>query len=137
MQKGKQRYKRVGYKMDIMRQSACLVVNPIMVYNYGFLFYCTTVRQTSDSQWLRLFSFRRRCSKSVFMEPLFVVSHIACGGSIFGSCFPIEYLVESFLVLQGELINAFLMSCVCAESYRPDCDCMQNKRFSSRNGPCR
>ena len=27
--------------MDIMRQSACLVVNPITVYNYGFLFNCT------------------------------------------------------------------------------------------------
>ena len=56
------------------------------------------------------------------MEPLFIVSHIACGGSIFGSCFAIEYLAESFLVLQGELINALLMSCVCSESYRPDCN---------------
>ena len=26
--------------MDIMRQSACLVVNPITVYSYGFLFNC-------------------------------------------------------------------------------------------------
>ena len=37
------RYKRVGYNMDIMRQSACLVVNPITVDSYGFLFNCTTV----------------------------------------------------------------------------------------------
>ena len=43
------RYKRVGYKMDIMRQSACLVVNQITVYSYGFLFNCTTVGQVSDS----------------------------------------------------------------------------------------
>ena len=28
--------------MDIMGQSACLVVNPIMVYSYGFLFNYTT-----------------------------------------------------------------------------------------------
>ena len=35
--------------MDIMRQSACLFVNPIMVYSYGFLFNCTTVGQASDS----------------------------------------------------------------------------------------
>ena len=27
------RYKRVGYNMDIMRQSACLVVNPTTVYS--------------------------------------------------------------------------------------------------------
>ena len=43
------RYIRVGYNLDIMRQSACLVLNPITVYSYGFLFNCTTVGQTSDS----------------------------------------------------------------------------------------
>ena len=43
------RYIRVGYNLDIMRQSACLVVNPITVYSYGFLFNCTTVGQASDS----------------------------------------------------------------------------------------
>ena len=34
---------------DIMRQSACLVLNPITVYSYGFLFNCTMVGQASDS----------------------------------------------------------------------------------------
>ena len=43
------RYYRVGYNLDIMRQSACLVLNPITVYSYGFLFNCTTVGQASDS----------------------------------------------------------------------------------------
>ena len=43
------RYIRVGYNLDIMRQSACLVLNPITVYSYGFLFNCTTVCQASDS----------------------------------------------------------------------------------------
>ena len=42
------RYKRVGYNMDIMRQLACLVVNPITVYSYGFLFDCTMVGQALD-----------------------------------------------------------------------------------------
>ena len=37
------RYIRVGYNLDIMRQSACLVSNPITVYSYGFLFNCTAV----------------------------------------------------------------------------------------------
>ena len=36
------RYKNVGY-------IACLVLNPITVYSYGFLFNCTTVGQASDS----------------------------------------------------------------------------------------
>ena len=43
------RYIRVVYNLNIMRQSACLVLNPITVYSYGFLFNCTTVGQASDS----------------------------------------------------------------------------------------
>ena len=42
-------YVRVGYNLDILQQSACLVLNPIMVYSYGFLFNCMTVGQASDS----------------------------------------------------------------------------------------
>ena len=37
------RYIRVAYNLDIMRQSACQVLNPITVYSYGFLFNCRTV----------------------------------------------------------------------------------------------
>ena len=43
------RYKRVGYNMDIVRQSACLDANTIMVYSYGFLFNCTTEGQASPN----------------------------------------------------------------------------------------
>ena len=38
------RYKKVGYNLDITRQSACLVLNAIMIYSYDFL-YRTTVGQ--------------------------------------------------------------------------------------------
>ena len=37
------RYKKVGYDMFIIQQSGCLVVNPIIVYSYGFLFKYTMV----------------------------------------------------------------------------------------------
>ena len=43
------RYIRVGYNLDSMRQSACLVLNPITVYSYRFLFNCMTVGQAIDS----------------------------------------------------------------------------------------
>ena len=43
------RYKRIGYNMNIMRQSACLVFNPITVNNFASLFNCTPVGQASDS----------------------------------------------------------------------------------------
>ena len=35
--------------MDIMRQSACLIVNPITVHNYAILFNCTIVAHVLDS----------------------------------------------------------------------------------------
>ena len=43
------RFKRAGYTLDIMRQTACLVFNPIMVEGYAALFSCTTVVQVLDS----------------------------------------------------------------------------------------
>ena len=43
------RYIRVGYNLDIMRQSAFLVLNPITINSYCFLFNCTTIGQASDS----------------------------------------------------------------------------------------
>ena len=42
-------YKKVGYNLGVMRQSLYLVLNPIMVYSYGFLFNCTTAGQASAS----------------------------------------------------------------------------------------
>ena len=43
------RYKRIGYYINIMRQSACLVFNPITVNNFASLFNCTPVGRASDS----------------------------------------------------------------------------------------
>ena len=43
------RYKRIGYSMDIMLLTACLVVNPINVDGYTSLFNCTTAVRASDS----------------------------------------------------------------------------------------
>ena len=42
-------YIRVGNNLDIMRQSACLVLNPITDYSCGFLFNCTMVGQALGS----------------------------------------------------------------------------------------
>ena len=38
-----------GYYINIMRQSACLVFNPITVSNFASLFNCTPVGRASDS----------------------------------------------------------------------------------------
>ena len=43
------RYKRIGYNPYIMRQTACLVMNPIMVDDFDSLFNCTAVVRASDS----------------------------------------------------------------------------------------
>ena len=34
--------------IDVLRQTACLVVNPIKVNSFAYLFNCTTVGRASD-----------------------------------------------------------------------------------------
>ena len=43
------RHKCIGYDLNVMRQSACLVINPIAVDNFAALFNCTPVDRASDS----------------------------------------------------------------------------------------
>ena len=42
------RYKRIGYNLNVMRQSACLVINPITVDGFAALFNSTPVDRASD-----------------------------------------------------------------------------------------
>ena len=41
-------YKKIGYNIDVLRQTACLVVNRIKVNNFAYLFDYTTVGRASD-----------------------------------------------------------------------------------------
>ena len=43
------RHKRIGYDLNVMRQSACLVINPIKVDNFAAFFNCTPVDRAADS----------------------------------------------------------------------------------------
>ena len=43
------RYRRISYILNVMRQSAYLVSNPIMVDNYAAFLNCTPVCRASDS----------------------------------------------------------------------------------------
>ena len=47
------RFKRIGYNLNVMRQSACLDINPITVDGYAALFTCTPVDRASDSMMAR------------------------------------------------------------------------------------
>ena len=42
-------YKKIGFNINVLQQTACLVANPITVGNFALLFYCTPVGGTSDS----------------------------------------------------------------------------------------
>ena len=42
------RYKKIGYNIDVLRQTACLVVYSIKVNSSAYLFNCTTVGRASD-----------------------------------------------------------------------------------------
>ena len=41
-------YKKIGFNINVLQQTACLVVNPFTAGNFAFLFYSTPVGQTSD-----------------------------------------------------------------------------------------
>ena len=43
------RYRRIRYNLNVMRQSACLVFNQVIVDNYAAFFNCTPVGRASDS----------------------------------------------------------------------------------------
>ena len=43
------RYRRISYNLNVMRQSLCLVFNPIMIDNYAAFFNCTPVGRALDS----------------------------------------------------------------------------------------
>ena len=42
------RCKKIGYNIDVLRQTACLVVNTIKVNSFAYLFNRTTVGRASD-----------------------------------------------------------------------------------------
>ena len=47
-------YQRKGYNIDVMKQSACLEVNPVTVDHFPYLFNCTPVDRGSASLMARL-----------------------------------------------------------------------------------
>ena len=42
------RYKKIGYNINVLRQTACMVVNQIKVNSFAYLFNCTAVGRTLD-----------------------------------------------------------------------------------------
>ena len=52
-------YKKIGYNIDVLKQTACLVVNPITVGNIAFLFNCTPLGRTSDSMMVQTYLLMR------------------------------------------------------------------------------
>ena len=47
-------YKRIGYNLNVMHQSACLAINPIMVDSFAALFNCMPLDRASDYDGLDL-----------------------------------------------------------------------------------
>ena len=42
-------YKKIGYNINVLQQTAYFVVNPITIGNFAFPFNCMPVGRTSDS----------------------------------------------------------------------------------------
>ena len=43
-------HKKIGYSVNVLQQTACLVVNPVTVGSFAFFFNCVPVGRTSDSR---------------------------------------------------------------------------------------
>ena len=52
------RYRRKGYNENVVRQSVCLVLNPIIVDNHAAIFNCTPMGQASDTMMAPTYSFQ-------------------------------------------------------------------------------
>ena len=48
-------YKKIGYTIYVLQQTACLVVNPTTVGNFPFLFNCSPVGRNSDCMMVPTF----------------------------------------------------------------------------------
>ena len=74
--------------MDIMRQSACLVVNPIMVDSYGFKVdpRCTSVSDSTEfrgigrgsSDWVKAFSLKIKITGYGVFHSIEASNHCSC-----------------------------------------------------------
>ena len=51
------RHKRISYDLNVMRQSACVVINPVTVDNFAAHFNCTPMDRTSDSMMVPTVSY--------------------------------------------------------------------------------
>ena len=70
------RNKRIGYNLNVMRQSSCLDFNPITVDNCAAFLNCTTVGRASDSLMARL-----EAIHFSWLEPELLVCCVAHQGS--------------------------------------------------------
>ena len=60
------RYTRTGYNMSVIRQTACLVVNPFTVDNFAVLFNCTSAGPANDGSGLQTILVGAWCSVFVW-----------------------------------------------------------------------
>ena len=68
------RYKRIGYNLNVTRQSACLVINPIRVDGFAALFICTPVDRASDFMMVCCLVYQGSTDYLLFVNPKFHVS---------------------------------------------------------------
>ena len=72
-------YKRIGCNVNILQQTACLVVNPMTVDNIAFYFNCSDMDWTSHSMTLTVSRLYFLCGSFL----LFMINFYLCYAVIF------------------------------------------------------
>ena len=78
-------YKKIGYNINVLQQTAYFVVNPITIGNFAFPFNCTPVGRTSDSMTVPTYLLMRWYGP----DPLAVFQ---------AHCLPVEFLLHRYSV---------------------------------------
>ena len=86
----------IGYNLNVMRQSACLVFKPIMVDNYTVFFNCTPVGRAGADFNLNL----------SWLGPDLLVCCLAHRGS---TCFSVSYFGAQGSPSSGSFLNLWVL----------------------------
>ena len=111
-------YKKIGYTINVLQQTECLVDNPITAGNFVFLFNCTPVCLTSDSLTVSTRRLKKFSIDEIVQTWRFgcCLAHLVLPVGFLLPWYSVLFTVESLLLLYLLFISWF----ICSRRWRID-----------------
>ena len=106
-------YKKIGHNINVVQQTAFLVVNPITIGNFAFLYNCTLVGRSSDSMTVQTYlvmRWLRPGAVSVVVHPGLIVGFILLGYSVVCTVKPLLFYI---LIYMYKVIHGYVRDLSC------------------------